>query len=205
MRANPVQSFVTACIAAFLSLLGGCAATSVVTVWKSAQPAPASFKNVLAMVTNTTPAQRRAGEDELVSQIKSAHAVASYTLIPDQDVRDKEKILATLQQHDFDGLVVLRLVSSDTTTTYVPPSYGSGYTPFGGDFEFYGYDAGNPGYTTMDTVVTSEISLYAVTAKIESLIWAGSATTSNPSNIKDLVIQISRASVEELKKQGILK
>lgn len=121
--------------------------------------------------------------------------MASYTLIPDQDVRDQEKILATLQEHPFDGLVVLRLVSSDTTTaTYIPPSYGPTYTPFGGDLGFYGYDAGNAGYTTLDTVVTTEISLYSVKSKIESLIWAGSTSTSNPSSIQDLVIQISRAS-----------
>ena len=204
MRASPVQTLVTACIGAFIVLLGGCAPTTVSTVWKSPDAAPVSMKNILAVVANTSPAERRAGEDELVLQIKSAHAVASYTLIPDQYVMNKDQVLVALQQGNFDGMVVIRLVSSNTTTTYIPPDYTLAYDPFG-SFAGAGGGVYRAGYTTQDTVVTTEISLYSVKSKIESLIWAGSASTSNPSSIQDLVIQISRASVEELKKQGILK
>lgn len=182
-------------------LLTGCqAATTVNTVWKTPEPPKEPFKTVLALVANASPPERRAGEDELVSCIKSAPATASYTLIPDEDLKDRDKVRAVIKQHGFDGVVVLRLVSSDTKTTYIPPSYGPYTDPFGyrgSDFTYRG------GYTESDTVVTVETSVYA--ARDEKLIWAGSSQTYNPDSIKDLVRQIARGAAEELRRQGLLK
>jgi hypothetical protein len=189
--------------AVIAATLGGCASsTTVSTVWKSPDAAPTQFTKVLAVVLNTSPAERRAGEDELVQSITSAHAVASYTLISDSDIKDKNKIRAVIKEQGFDGAAVIRLVSSQQQTTYVPPRYDPSHDPFD-----YGTDlaaANNqPGYTTTDTFFAAEISLYS-TAN-EKLIWAGSSTTENPSNIQDLIAQVARAAAAELRRQGLIK
>lgn len=186
-------------IAAIILLTGCRAATTVNTVWKAPEPPKEPFKTVLALVANASPAERRAGEDELVSSIKSAPATASYTLIPDEDLKDREKVRAIIKQHGFDGVVVLRLVSSDTRTTYIPPTYGAYTDPFayrGPDFTYRG------GYTQTDTVVTVETSVYEV--RHEQLIWAGSSQTYNPGSISDLVRQVARGAAEEVRRQGLM-
>jgi hypothetical protein len=182
-----------------LTCVAGCASTSVATVWKSPDPAPPAFTKVLALVVNASPAERRAGEDELVRSIK-VPAVAAYTLVPDEDTTSKDKIRTDIEGHGFDGAAVIRLVASDKKTTYVPPKYGSLHDPF--DYP-NAYSSVRPGYTTTDTTITAEASLYSIRDK--KLLWAGSTTTTNPSSIRDLIAQVCRSSADELRRQGLLR
>ncbi len=188
------------------ALLAGCqSSTHITTVWKAPQPPAAPFTNTMAMVSNASPAERRAGEDEFVASIKSGRAVASYTLISDEDLKDRQKITTVVKRENFDGVAVIRLVSSDRKATYVPPTYGPSHDPFSTG-STYGYFQGGyyqGGYTDIDTIVNVECSVYSV--KDEKLIWAGSGQVTNPAGISDLVAQVCRGSVEELKRQGFIK
>ena len=191
----------------FFCGLCGCTSTTVTTVWKSPDAGPVHFEKVLALVANASPGERRAGEEELARTIKSAPAAPAYTLVPDSDVADKDKIRADIQGHGFDGAIVIRLVATDQRTTYVPPMYHEYYDSF--SFGYYENGNGNglpsytPGRTVTDTYITTEISLYSVNDR--KLIWAGSSTTEDPSDIRDLIAQVCRATAAELRKQGLLK
>ncbi|MCC6678689.1 MAG: hypothetical protein IT436_16270 [Phycisphaerales bacterium] len=189
------------------TLLAGCqSSTHINTVWKAPQPPAAPLTHTMAVVANASPAERRAGEDEFVASIKSGRAVASYTLLSDDDIKDREKIIAVVEREQFDGVAVIRLISTDRKTTYIPPTYGSSQDPFlsGGSAGFapsgYTYQGG---YTNIDTVINVECSVYG--AKEKKLIWAGAGQVTNPADIRDLVEQVCRGSVEELKRQGFIK
>ncbi len=191
-------------LAAAATILSGCTATtSVSTVWKSSDPGPVHFEKVLAVVANASPAERRAGEDELVRSITSTTAVASYTIVSDEDLKDKDKVRAAIEGKGFDGAAVIRLVSTDKRTSYVPPQYNPIHDPLYGNFNYNYYDSRSPGYTTTDTFIACESSLYSVTDK--KLIWAGSSTTEDPANIQDLVAQVARGVGKELRAQGLIK
>jgi hypothetical protein len=185
-----------------LVFLAGCNTTSVSTVWKQPDTTPVQFQRIVTLVANATPAERRAGEDELVSLIKSTPAVASYTFIPDTDVADKDKVREAVKAKGFDGALIIRLVATDKQTTYVPPVYDdSTYEPYSPASRTTGLY--RPGYTTTDTYVTAETHLYSV--KDGKLIWAGSSTTENPVDMQDLVSQVAQGAAAELRKQGLLK
>jgi len=195
--------FAAVCVSIF-AVLGACQTTTVTTVWKTPDPLPAEpFHKVVALVLNTTPAERRAAEDRLASEISGGRGVPAYTLIPDDDLKDRERVRGILEKAGIDGAVVLRLVSREKQTEYHPPSY----TPSSSFYGYQSYDLYPPmyqqGYTTTTVVIQAEVSVYAV--RDERLLWAGSSETTDPANIQDLVSQVAAATVAELKKQGILK
>ncbi len=185
--------------AAVIVLLGACESTRVQTVWKSPDPPPAEFTKIAALVVNATPSERRAAEDQLAAEIHVAKGVPAYPLIADDDLKDREKVKQSLRAAGADGAVVLRLVSSDTQHIYTPPTYSARWDFYGGPM----YGAPQRGYTTTIVTVYAEISVYSVPEA--RLLWAGSTSTDDPANIKDLVHQVARAAAEELKKQGLLK
>src|SRR5690348_8485654 len=73
---------------------GGCSSSStqVTTVWKTSEPMPARMDKIVALVVNATPTERRAAEDELVSQLPPGRGVAGYTLIGDDELKSREKV-----------------------------------------------------------------------------------------------------------------
>lgn len=184
--------------------LCGCKTTEITTVWKTSEPLPAQpFKRVMALVVNATPGERRAGEDALAAAIKTAQGIPAYTIIPDADIKDREKVRSILISENIDGAAVLRLVSSDRQTqVYTRPesSYYSGY----GFYDSYRpYPLYTNQYTVTDTYIHAELSVYSVAD--EKLLWVGSSTTTNPDGVRDLVEQVSKAAAEELRKQGLIR
>lgn len=186
-----------------LAWLGGCQTTEVTTVWKSPEAVRLEpFKKIVAIVLNATPGERRAGEDELAKQIRSAEGVAAYTFVPDAELKDREKVKASLVSNGCDGAVVLKLVATDRTTTYVAPTadYRSrGF--YGGSYDDTPLYRG--GYTVTDVIVRAEVSVYSV--QDGKLLWTGTSGTTNPASVQDLMVQVANATREELRKQGMLK
>lgn len=187
-----------------LALLSGCETTTVTTVWKS--PDAGQFKpfnKVVTLVLNATPGERRAAEDTMAAQVHRAKAIPAYSILSDEDIRDREKVKSTLTANGIDGAIVLRLVSAEKTTTYTPPSYDYSYRPR----SFYGWDYSQepiyrPGSTITDVVYRGEVSVYSVTDG--KLLWTGTSETVNPAEIQDLVTQVANATRAELRKQGML-
>ncbi len=183
--------------------LGLMANTTVKTVWKNAAaPSQLNFHKTVALVLNATPEERRAGEDELAKQIRSGEGIPGYTIIPDDDLKNREKIRGILKADGIDGAVTLRLVASDKTANYTPPAYADR-----GDFlneASFDTPAPNPGgFTSTGVVIRAEISIYSVGDG--KLLWAGTSSTSNPDNVKDLVVQVASATRQELRRQGLLR
>ena len=178
---------------------GGCATTQLNTSWKDPSAGPRSFKKVVVLVLNTTPGERRAQEDEIVSHMKKTTGVPSYTMIPDAELADRPRVKEKIIQSGADGAVVLRLIEAREETTYVPgaTSYWDAGTT---GFAPYHY---NPSHTVTNIIVRAEVSLYSVPDG--KLLWAGASRTSNPEGARDLAMQVARAAGEELRKQGLLQ
>ncbi len=183
-----------------LGLLGACQSTRVNTVWKSPEPAPAKpFEKIVAIVVNASASERRAAEDQLASEIRSAQGIPAYTLVSDDDLKNKDRVKAELQAKSIDGAVIVKLVSTDKQSVYYPPTYSRSY-------DMYGYrnaELYNPGYSVTTVTIHAEVSIYSVPDA--RLIWAGNSFTDDPANIKDLIAQVAKGCAAELKKQGLIK
>src|SRR5688572_28637233 len=132
-----------------LALIAGCAPTTELsTTWKAPNVGELSFKKVVVVVLNSTPAERRAQEDQLASYIKRAQAVPSHQIVPDEQLASREQVKRKIIESGADGAVVLRLMDARKEATYVPGtvSYwndGTGaYAPY----------HRSPGYVVTDTI-----------------------------------------------------
>jgi len=186
-------------------LAAGCSATRLTSVWKAPEiTSPPNFKKIVVMYMSRDVAQRRAAEEKLVSLIGPQRATASYTLIPEEEVRDVEKAKARVQAGGFDGAVVMRTVDVSQQQTYVP---GTTYAPYyGSPWGVYGYGWGyayDPGYVRTDTIYQVETLVYDVPK--EKLLWASRSETVSPSSIDKMVQEIAVAVSERMRTEGLVK
>ncbi len=188
-------------------LLAACATTQVETSWKdpAAGPSDFAFQKVLVMVRVTDGAVRRAGEDELVRVLLSGprgkagelRAEASYRLLAENDLADREKARALVEAQGFDGLVLMSFVSAQEKVTVQPPSYGMVWG-------YYGTRAivTDPGYARTDTILRVETTIYRVSDG--KLLWTGISRALNPRDVKDLVGDVAKSVGDELRGQGLI-
>jgi hypothetical protein len=104
---------------------------------------------------------------------------------------------------------MLRLVSVDKSSTYVPGSsyvvpvgYHSMYGGWGyGGYTAYGavYD---PGYVREDQLVNFDTNVYRVAD--EKLLWASRSQTSNPKSVNEVIDGIIAETAKEMKKQKVI-
>ena len=191
-------------IAALLLTCGsGCETTTLSTTWRDPTVKTLESKRVVAVVLNSSPAERRAQEDTLATNITQTTVVPSYLTIPDEVLADRPKVIQKIINAGFDAAIVLRLVDTRHETVYVPPSVSSWHHGWGW-YGYGGYDSYhvNPGYTATDTFVRAEISLYEVPSG--KLVWAGASETMNPADARAFAKDVLKAGVKELRKQKML-
>ena len=187
----------------------GCRTTTLATTWKDPTVRSIAFTNVVAVVLNSSPAERRAQEDALTAHVKRAAVTPSYTFIPDDLLKEPAKAKQRIIEGKYDGAMVLKLVDTRQETTYVPPStstwndgWALGYSGYNDADSHPSYDV-MPGYTATDTFVRAEISLYEVPSG--RLLWSGASETMNPTDARALATDVLKAAAAELKKQGLIR
>jgi len=191
-------------------VLSGCATTAFQSTWRdpSAQPANYAGQKVVAVVASPNESNRRAAETALANELtkRGAIGVPSYTLIPDDSIKDKEKAKAVFEKEGAVGAVVMQVtgsdkeVSSTPATMYGGPMYGGFY---GG---WYGWGWGMPAYSggtvRTDTIVKVETLVYSL--RQDKLIWAGTSKTTNPDRADAFIKELVAAAATEMKKAGLI-
>ena len=166
-------------------LVAGCATTStqLTNTWKDPAAEGTRFKKVLTVCACKDEGTRRTVEDRLAAAIKGSEP--SYSVLSDDQLGDRERTKAALRDGGFDGVVMLRLVSVDKSSTYVPGSayvVPAGYHSMYGGWGYGGYAAYgtvyDPGYVREDQLVNFDTNIYRVAD--EKLLWASRSQTSNP-------------------------
>ena len=182
--------------------LAACASTTITESWKDPGVGRIEFKKVLAMAISADTTLRHIAEDEMVRQMPGVEAVASYTILTEEDSQDLEKAKAKVTAAGFDGVVTMRLVKSEQQVTPIPGAYPTAYPWFWG---YYGYawpTVYDPGYLRTDTIVQVETKVYSL--KDDRLVWTGLSETFNPRDAQDLVRGVAQAVATDLRKQGLI-
>lgn len=197
-------------IVALLLALAGCSAgTRFVNTWKAPDAAPLSVKQgdlVIAMVMSKEETTRRSGEDMLSEELRQRglRPIPSFTLIPTDQVGDREKAAVAIQESGAAALFVLRPIAVSKEQTYVPPTY-MGPGPYGGWGPYYGYGwstAYSPGYVVTDTVVRLETLVFDL--RQNKLLWAGQSETTNPERLDLFMKDLVKAAAAEMRRAGVI-
>ena len=114
-------------LATALTLVAGCATTNISSSWVTPGARPVTFDNTLVVFMHAEETTRRAAEEYLVARIGSDRAVASYTVISQNEVRNTDRAKVTVRNAGFDGVVVLRVIGVEEHVNLegvaMPPSY----------------------------------------------------------------------------------
>ena len=199
------------CIALLMLALGACAGgTKLVNSWKAPDAAPLSLKQgdlVIAMVMSKEETTRRTGEDLLGEELRQRglRPIPSFTLIPTDQVDDREKAAAAIQDSGAVALFAMRPIAVNKQQTYVPPSY-MGPGPYGAGWgPYYGYGWGaaySPGYVVTDTIVRVEMLVFDL--KQNKLVWAGQSETTNPDRLDQFMRDLVKAAGADMRRKGVI-
>jgi hypothetical protein len=190
--------------------------TSIVNSWRDPKitVAQENFKKVLVVVLVKDEASRRVAENRIAASnpiFKTSYQYLNETI---KDLT-KEQKLKILQDENFDGVITMRLVSTDKETTYVPGTYtGMYYGGFDGMYTgMYGYGFGNwygmyspnfydPGYYQETTSYMVETNIFSL--KENKLIWTGTTKSDYVTDLGQTVDAIMQTVVKEMRKDGSL-
>lgn len=208
MTSKPLAIAVGAAL--FLGV-AGCASTRFTNTWKDPSAAPLSVKQgdlVVAMVMSKVETTRRSGEDFLAAELqkRGLRPIPSFTLIPLEQVDDREKGLAAVRDSGAVAVFSMRPIAVTKEQTYVPPSYmGPSPGPYGGWGPYYGYGwsaAYSPGYVRTDTLVRVEILVFDI--RQNNLIWGAQSETTNPERLDLFVGELVKAAADEMARVGVI-
>jgi hypothetical protein len=173
-----IQKFFWVSTVAAAILFAACATTKFITVWKddTYQGIPSK---IMVIGVSRTPAVRRLLEDEFVKELNDyrTDAIASYTVLPDQSLADKEAIAAKAKEIGADTVLITKFVDRKTETT------------------------ASPWATYEDEYIVTETNVYDM--KLNKPIWTASSetslkeTTSDKSQIRAFVEVIVRKLSEQ--------
>ena len=199
-------------VAALLFGLTGCASTRLTNTWKAPDAAPLSVKPgdlVVAMVISKVETTRRSGEDMLSAELqkRGLRPIPSFTLIPLDQVDDREKALAAVRDSGAVAVISMRPVAVSKEQTYVPPTYmgPSPGGPYGawGPYYSYGWGAAySPGYVRTDTLVRVEMLVFDL--RQGKLLWGAQSETTNPERLDLLMADLVQAAAAEMKRVGVI-
>lgn len=194
---------VTACAAGLVA-----AQPRLTSTWKAPGAGPLNFadKRVAALVITTDDALRMSAEAALAREItaRGPKGVAAYTLIPREELTDKDKAKAWFERSGVEGVVAMRIVGVDKTTSYSAVVWSSGY--YGNFWDYYGtgWATVTPiGKGRVDTTLAVETLLFRVSDA--TLLWAGISETTNPKDAGTFMKNLVNVLVKELQKQGLVR
>jgi len=184
--------------------LAACATTSLQSTWKDPTAAPLNLKGkkVAALVVTDEEALRYATEEEAAREITAHGAVGvpAYRLLPQAQIRDKERARAIFEKEGIEAVVVLRQIAKEKALSgsfWGSPGDSSFWGPglWGGGF-------GGDGYLRTDTILVVETLVYSL--QQNKLVWASQSQTMNPTQVGSFVRELSKTLGTEMEKQGLL-
>ena len=183
----------------FLIVMGMLAActpsTQLVKTWSDPAINPETlkpFEKVLVIARIKDETSNRIAEDKIVSAMKRSSVPSYSVLLPGDTIKSVTD--ERLKAAGFDGLIVMQLANVNKSVSYEP-----GMT-YGG---LYGYRYASPGYLSQDVTFYVETGIYSL--ETGKLLWSGTTSTMNPSQLERAMDDIIYTIRNELKKKGFIR
>jgi len=185
-----------------------CSQTKVTSVWLDPEYQGAPVDNIFVVGVTKDAGLRRLFEDEFVALFRErgVKATASYRVLPDEDLRNEEKLDSTVKASGSDMILMTRLIDIRKDTQYIPPDYVYAPPPY-----YYrgwhGYYAQaymvSPGYTVEYETALLETNLYAL--KTDQLIWSARSDAPTDGNIGKHVKEFANKIISRLAEAKLIR
>jgi len=176
---KPVGKLFAIFLFAWFCLPASCATTKMTHVWRD-DNYRGTIRKVVVIGIFKEPDTRKIFEGEFAARLKErgVDATASYKIVSDAELPDKEVVIGKIRKLGADAVLVTRVVDMETMKTQVPgkgyvvPVYYSTYSGYYSYSYSYSYE---PGYTATEGHADTETNLYGLGD--EKLIWSGRSKT----------------------------
>jgi hypothetical protein len=183
-------------------LLSSCATTQLTTVWRN-EAFHGTIKKIVVVGAFRSPTIRNFFEGEFARQMKAhgVEATASYTLVPIDELPEKELLMAKIRESGADAALVTRMLDKRTVESYVPgqvyvvPHY---YRRWGPYFDYI-Y---TPGYMVREEYAYAETNIYETIN--QELIWSAMSSTILSGNRQDLIKSFVSTIIGKLAKDKLI-
>ena len=194
-------------VAVLAAVLSGGADNEFLSTWKAPGAAKIDFtgRKVAAVLIVDDMSLRQSAEEALVREVtaRGAVGVAAYRVIPKELLADKDAAKAWFEKQKIEGLVILRIVQTDTQKVYSSAMWVSGYYGYAWDYWGYGWANVYPiGKAREQQVITVETLLYDLSKGTP--IWAAATRTTDPKNPQEYVKSLAIDIVKRLEKDGLV-
>lgn len=183
------------------------------STWKAPEAAAVSFagKKVAALIISDDQSLRVSGEEALVRELAAiglSQGVASYRIVPREELREVDKARGWYERFGVDGVVAMRLVKAQKADTSRPSGWTVAASPYGTLWGFYEHAWGSVyvyerGAGRKDAVAAVETLVFSVSRN--TLLWAGITETIDPKDSSRVIKEIVAATVKEMTKQGLMR
>jgi hypothetical protein len=182
------------------------ASNEFIRTWKAPGVGPLNFagRKVAAVVIVDDESLQVAAEEALSREItaRGPSGVPAYRIIPRPELANKESAKSWLEKAGVQGLVVMRVVGTDTRQTYSSVVFSSGYYGNAWDYWGYGWASVYPiGRGKTETTLTVETLLYDLSTG--GPVWAGVSRTTNPKDHISFMESLATDIARELEKAGL--
>jgi hypothetical protein len=199
---------IAAVVAALFVAVATAASNEFLSTWKSPTAGPLNFvgRKVAAVVIVDDLSLQMSAEEAMAREISARGpiGVASYRIVPREDIANKERAKAWFERAGVQGLVVMRLVDTDKQKVYSAVVWSSGY--YGNAWDYYAYGWATPypiGGGRTQTTITVETLLYDLTTG--SPIWSGVSRTTDPKDTGSYMKALAKDVGAQLKKAKLTR
>ena len=196
------------CAVALAAVVLGAASNEFISTWKAPGAGEVNFtgRKVAAVLITDDDSLRVSAEEALAREISARGplGVPAYRIIPREEVKKKDAAKGWFERAGVQGLVILRIVKTETNKVYSSVVWSSGYYGSAWDYWDYGWASVYPiGSGRDSTTLTVETMLYDVSKGTP--IWAGASRTTDPKNVQSYMKELAVDLVKRLEKDGVVK
>ncbi len=196
------------CSLALGATLAAAASNEFISTWKAPGATGIDFagRKVAAVLITDDESLRMSAEEALAREIsaRGPTGVPGYRIIPREELKNKDAAKRWFEQASIAGLVILRIVETDTQKVYSSVVWSSGYYTDAWDYWGYGWASVYPvGRGRDQRTITVETLLYDLTKGTP--IWAGVSRTTDPKDPQSYMKALAIDVVKRLEKDGVVR
>jgi hypothetical protein len=179
----------------------GGATTKFEQVWHGPNANLGEVQRVVTLYESHDGAMRRNVEDAMARKLaqRGMRAVPAYSVLDEAQIADRQAMNATLAAKGFDGVVQIRLIS---TENYPSETFGGAWH---GSYDGYGYWGTSwpyayDNYVFDSPVIRVETNLYSL--HDNALVWSARSKTVDADNTDEVIDEVTTLVASTLEQRG---